>query len=56
MSTNQLAGTIKPLAQYTRAEDILSSSFHGIGITLSIAGTAILVTFAAPLVFSSGWY
>ena len=53
MSNNQFVQAIKPLAQYTKAEDILSSSFHGIGIALSIAGTAILVTFAA--LYADAW-
>ena len=53
MSNNQFVQAIKPLAPYTKAEDILSSSFHGIGIALSIAGTAILVTFAA--LYADAW-
>jgi len=53
MPKDQFAKAVKPLTQYTRAEDILSSSFHGIGITLSIAGTAILVTFAA--LYADAW-
>jgi len=36
-----------PAATYTRGEEIANSLTHGLGFLLSIAGLAILVTFAA---------
>ena len=38
---------------YSRKEDILSCLFHALGILLSIAGTVILIVFAA--IYSTPW-
>lgn len=40
-------------AQYSRGEDLLSCTFHALGILLSIAGTVLLIVFSA--LYSNAW-
>ncbi len=45
--------SVKNMRGYTREEDLLSSAFHAVGILLSIAATALLVTFSA--LYADAW-
>ena len=45
--------SVKNFHRYTRSEDVLSAAFHAVGIVLSVAGTALLITLSA--IYSNVW-